>query len=372
MKMIVCLMVSIVFRGMAFAEPTVKELKVTPIAPWGLAIDYNVCGAARGDVDMPLFVTVTNGNMIYVAQNLLGDIKWVNGTHRIYWDLARDGISANAESGNLSVLFSSYCVVDLSGGASAKKYSISYLNDEPEGGFNTSDYKTMKLVLKCLRPKAFIMGDDQSNESHRVTLTKPFYMGLFEVTQKQWELVMGSNPSSFKGDERPVEQVSYEMIRGSLEGIQWPVSNAVDADSFLGKLRARTGIDFDLPTEAQWEYACRAGTTTTYSYGDSADGDYMWYGNNSERQTHEVGTRKPNPWGFYDMHGNVWEWCLNRYGDLSYGTDPKGPSSGFSRVVHGGSWGGGASACASFYRHYTLLSYGHDFLGFRLARTLSD
>jgi formylglycine-generating enzyme required for sulfatase activity len=146
----------------------------------------------------------------------------------------------------------------------------------------------------------------------------------------------------------------------------------VDADSFLGKVRARTGLNFDLPTEAQWEYACRAGTTTTYGYGNTANGNYMWYRDNSSSQTHEVGTKSPNPWGLYDMHGNVWEWCLDRNGTLSYGTDPKGSSSGSYRVRRGGSWHGSASGCASSFRGNDFPSYESDYYGFRLSRALSD
>ena len=163
------------------------------------------------------------------------------------------------------------------------------------------------------------------------------------------------------------------MIRGSSAGAGWPSSSAVDASSFLGKLRVRTGLDFDLPTEAQWEYACRAGTTTTYSYGDSAKGSYMLYSSNSSSKSHEVGTKSPNPWGLYDMHGNVAEWCLDWYASsLTGGTDPKGSSSGSSRVNRGGGWGYGASYCASSIRNYLIPSSEYNVIGFRLVRTLSE
>ena len=257
-----------------------------------------------------------------------------------------------------------YCIIDLSGGANDSTYPVTYLAEPPEGGFNTDEYKTTKLVLRRLEPGPVPTRD--------ATLTKPFYVGLFEVTQKQWELVTGSNPSSFSGDTRPVECVSYNDIRGSSLGSQWPASNAVDAGSFLGKLRARTGLDFDLPTEAQWEYACRAGTTTTYGYGDSANGDYMWYWDNSSRQTHAVGEKLPNAWGLYDMHGNVWEWCLDWYGSSLSGNDPVGSSSGSSRVFRGGGWYFGAVLCTSSFRDVDFPS--NSFLdgGFRLVRTLSN
>ena len=221
------------------------------------------------------------------------------------------------------------------------------------------------------------MGSDQTNESHRVTLTQDFYIGVFEVTQKQWSLVMGSDPCSSyscgKGNTYPVHCVSYNMIRGSSNGAKWPSSSAVDASSFLGKLQAKTGITFDLPTEAQWEYACRAETTTTYSYGNNADGAYMWYTSNSGSQTRPVGGKKANPWGLYDMHGNVWEWCLDWNGTLSYGTDPKGPSSGSDRVGRGGSWKNGVANCTSSNRSNSYSpSFSSNGSGFRLSRTLSD
>ena len=212
--------------------------------------------------------------------------------------------------------------------------------------------------------------------SYDVTLTKPFYCGLFEVTQRQWELVMGSNPCSStygKGNSYPVYDVSYNMIRGNSAGAGWPASFTVDSSSFLGKLRVRTGLDFDLPTEAQWEYACRAGTTTTYSYGDSANGSYMWYLSNYSSKSHEVGTKSPNPWGLYDMHGNMGEWCLDWYASsLTGGTDPKGSSSGSYRVVRGGSWIDHASCCASSYRGINTPSHESNLYGFRLVRTLSE
>ena len=351
----------------AFAAPTISDVKVTPVAPWGMAIDYTVSGAVAGDASLPLVVTATGGGKSYLAQSLTGDTTWANGAHRVYWNLAKEGITATIENGMVSVGFQGYCVIDLSSGANAKSYPISYLCAEPSGGFNVAEYKTTKLVLKYLPAGAYKMKNSGS-----VTLTKPFYMGLFEVTQKQWQLVMGSNPSKFSGDARPVEKVSYDMIRGASQGAKWPASNAVDASSFLGKLRARTSVVFDLPTEAQWEYVCRADTTTTYSYGNNVNGDYMWYSGNASSQTHEVGTKKPNPWGFYDLHGNVWEWCLDWYGSLSYGTDPKGSSTGSNRVGRGGGWSNSAGDCTSSYRNYDVPSIAFGSFGFRLVRALSD
>jgi hypothetical protein len=265
-----------------------------------------------------------------------------------------------------------YCVIDLSDGPDADKYPVTYMDEPPKGGFNTDEYKTTKLVLKRLEAGTFKM-----QGSTNVKLTKPFFCGLFEVTQRQYELVTGANPCSSasygKGNTYPVYYVSYNMIRGSSNGAKWPSSSAVDSSSFMGKLRARTGLDFDLPTEAQWEYACRAGTTTTYSYGDSANGNYMWYSVNSSNKTHPVGTKSASLWGFYDMHGNVWEWCLDWHsGTLAYGTDPKGSSSGSRRVRRGGSWYSDASCCTSSYRIFDLPSNESCSGGFRLVRTLSE
>ncbi len=274
-----------------------------------------------------------------------------------------------------------YCVIDLSGGPNAMSYPVTYLNREPKGGFNTSEYKTTKLVLKRVEAGTFVMGDssEDNNKPHSVTLTKPFYMGLFEVTQKQWYLVMGLNPSRFSGNANPVERVSYDDIRGSSAGAKWPVSNAVNSSSFLGRLRNRTKLDFDLPTESQWEYACRAGTETKFSYGDNENGAYMWYDDNSSDKTHEVGTKLPNKWGFYDMHGNVREWCLDWYDAYEYKfgkdrTDPKGSSSASSsgsyRVLRGGCWSYYASRCTSSRRSSDNPSDSYIYIGFRLSRTL--
>ena len=366
-----------------FAAPKVTGLSVKPIAPLGLALDYKVSGAENGGY---LCVSMSVNGTNYVAKSLTGATNCVDGAHRVYWNMAKDGITVEKADISVEVKYTAgvgarYCVVDLSGDSSAESYPVTYFfaeATEPSEAFNTNEYKTAKLVLKRVDAGSFIMGDDQTTPvaaDHKVTLTKPFYMGLFEVTQKQWELVMGENPSYFPGETNPVEQVSYDMIRGSSEGANWPKTNSVDATSFLGKLRAKTGIDFDLPTEAQWEYTCRAGTNTAYSCGDSANGEYMWYGvdYNSGGTTHEVGTKKMNPWGFYDMHGNVWEWCLDWYVDrsLQYGEDPKGWPSGLGRVYRGGSAYGEASYCTSYFRNYESPSTrDNPAIGFRLSSPL--
>ena len=379
-----CVLIVCAFLSQAaFCSLVISDLKLTPIEPIGLAIDYTVKGVTVNDVGgWVVSVTMVDGNKTYVAKTLAGDTSCLNGAHRVYWNVAKDGITLGKADVDVTVAykyFPLYCVIDLSKGSSATSYPVTYLDAPPSGGFNTTESKTTKLVLKRVDAGTFTMGNasENDNETHTVTLTKPFYMGLYEVTQKQWELVMGSNPCSStsygKGNAYPVHYVSYDMIRGSSEGAKWPTSNLVDSDSFLGKLRAKTGIDFDLPTEAQWEYTCRAGTTTKYSYGDSVNGNYMWYILNSSSSSHEVGTKKANPWGFYDMHCNVEEWCLDWYNlSLSGGVDPAGSSSGSRRVLRGAGWDDVASICTSSYRYNCSWnpSLSNDDYGFRLSRTL--
>ena len=210
----------------------------------------------------------------------------------------------------------------------------------------------------------FTMGDangDADETPHQVTLTKGFELGVYEVTQEQYEQVMGSNPSFFKGPQNPVEQVSWN-----------------DAVEFCRKLSAlpsekSAGYVYRLPTEAEWEYACRAGTTTKYSFGDSESelGDYAWYRDNSGGTTHPVGQKQPNAWGLYDMHGNVWEWCQDWHGDYSKGstTDPTGAASGSLRVSRGGCWYDYSVRCRSAYRYRYAPDYRSFNLGFRVLRS---
>jgi formylglycine-generating enzyme required for sulfatase activity len=215
-------------------------------------------------------------------------------------------------------------------------------------------------------------------------------MGVFEVTQKQWERVMGGGPSSFTnaiyGDSRPVQTVSYDVIRGVSAGTNWPANSNVDADSFMGQLRARTGKAFDLPTEAQWEYAGRAGTTTALNSGKNlttttncpnvAEVGRYWYngGSPSTRNvdtsgpTAKVGSYLPNAWGLYDIHGNVSELCLDWKGTYPRTvSDPKGATTGRFRVFRGGSWNFHAYFCRVTLRYGLDPDGAFNGLGFRAA-----
>jgi formylglycine-generating enzyme required for sulfatase activity len=198
-----------------------------------------------------------------------------------------------------------------------------------------------------------------SDKDCRVTLTKPFQLGVYPVTQEQYRRVMRKDPSNFKGSQNPVEKVSWK-----------------DAVEFCRRLSAlpeekAAGRVYRLPTEAEWEYACRAGTTTDFSFGDDQSqlGEYAWYAGNSGQRTHPVGVKQSNPWGLYDMHGNVWEWCQDWYAeDLPEGavTDPTGPVEGSSRVIRGGSWSSIASLCRSSLRYGDTPDYRHHDHGFRV------
>ena len=366
----------------------IKNVTARQRFPWNGKVDisYEVVGTISSVSSVEISMTDKSTGQVYpaLASSLSGDTGTGVGVHKAVWDLTAQGIELRSQSAVISVEYNPlYLVIDLSGGTSTLSYPVTYLDAEPSGGFNIDAYKTTKLVLRKISAGIFIMGDDQTNEFHRVMLSQPFYIGIFEVTQKQYQLVMGSNPSYYKGNMRPVEQVSYDMIRGSSEGAKWPSFSAVDSDSFLGRLRARTGLEFDLPTEAQWEYACRAGTTSAYNNGGSAGNDLKllgrYDGNRSDgkggySQHTTVGSYQPNAWGLYDMHGNECEWCLDWYGTLAYGTDPKGASSGLKRVIRGGSWNHGRTTDCTSHNRGALTSsvvnslYG----GIRLAKTLSN
>jgi formylglycine-generating enzyme required for sulfatase activity len=231
---------------------------------------------------------------------------------------------------------------------------------------------SMRLVQ--IPPGRFALGsgDDEkgrrANEGPRreVTITRPFFLGVFEVTQEQYEQVMGKNPSRFKGPQNPVDSVGWD-----------------DAVEFCKTLSTMTGKTVSLPTEAQWEYACRAGGKGRFGFGDNdADlGDYAWHMANSDRKTHPVGGKKPNAFGLYDMHGNVWEWCSDRYED-SYvlaaqpgasvkKMDPPAPAPGSAsdtpRVLRGGSWVCDAGLCRSACREKCAPAVGVFDYGFRVA-----
>ena len=265
-------------------------------------------------------------------------------------------------SGTLAASGGLYCVIDLSAGPDAGKYPVSYLAAEPKGGW-TDEYKTKKLVLRRIEPGKFKM-----QGKYEVTLTKPFYCGIFEVTQKQYRQVTGSNHSRFNDDMRPVEMVSWNTIRGDSATYNWPSSANVDPSSFMGKIQARTGLKFDLPTEAQWEYACRAGSEGDFG-GTGRIDDMGWHKDNSGGTTHPVGQKQANAWGLYDMHGNVGEWCLDWYGNLSGDeTDPSGSFSGSRRVQRGGCWCERyANNCTSSSRYLKAdPSFNSSHVGFRL------
>jgi formylglycine-generating enzyme required for sulfatase activity len=240
----------------------------------------------------------------------------------------------------------------------------------------------MRLVL--VPAGEFLMGSPNSdkdaetdeNPPHRVLITRPFYLGATEVTQDQYRAVTGANPSYFRGsDDLPVENVSWD-----------------EAVAFCNRLSEREGLKpyyesgtwgpsggdgYRLPTEAEWEYACRAGSRARFNFGDNEAnlGEYAWFERNSYGKTHPVGHKRPNAFGLYDMHGNVWEWCWDGYEKTYYanspGADPPGPSQAAHRVIRGGSWSRYQLLCRSARRNWKGPDLGDNFLGFRVARVPS-
>lgn len=225
------------------------------------------------------------------------------------------------------------------------------------GGGSTMEFVLIPAGSFTMGSEA-TMGDGDEAPKHEVVITQPFLLGKLEVTQAQWERVMGAdhNPSRFRGANRPVDSVSW-----------------IDAQRFLEKLSALTGRRALLPTESQWEYACRAGTTEAWSWGlaEERTKDFAWYAENAEGTTHDAGTRAANAWGLHDMHGNVWEWCGDWYDKHAYRSalrqDPTGPATTTgSRVLRGGSWGDDPDHVRCAVRNCIGPDIGNHGTGFRV------
>jgi formylglycine-generating enzyme required for sulfatase activity len=213
---------------------------------------------------------------------------------------------------------------------------------------------TLPQNMVWINPGTFTRGGSE------VTISRGFGMSKYEVTQAQYKAVMGSSPSRFKGDNNPVEMVTWHDVVAYC-------AKLTEKEKAAGRLPV--GYEYRLPTEAEWEYACRAGTTTAFSFGDDESklGEYAWYGSNSGRTSHPVGEKKPNGWGLYDMHGNVYEWCQDWYGAYPGGsvTDPQGAATGSYRVGRGGCWFNDARFCRSEYRYSFEPGDRNGYVGFR-------
>ena len=312
-----------------------------------------------------------------------------NGAHKIYWTPGSDFDTVSSGSMRIKVAAEvvppppkTFMTIDLTDG------SVSYSPEEPTGGW-TEEYKTTKLALKRIEAGTFYMGtptdavsphrDSKDCVKHEVTLTKAFYVGVFEVTQKQYQLITGTDPSNFKGDNRPVESISYNTITG--EG------------GFFALLNERTGLTFGLPTEAQWEYACRAGTDTDLNDGENLtnggtedpkmsevgryqynntfpQGGYQYYNSHTV-----VGLYRPNGWGLYDMHGNVCEYCrdfISPYNGTEPVTDQVGQTSSNYLTVRGGYFSSNPIDCRSASRSFQTKVSTANSRGFRVFMQIEE
>lgn len=427
-----CLMLS------AFADgPTISDVVVRQRWPWSrlVSIDYALDGEDGQNWDVRLSAFDGANPLSLPEASLSGDFYNVSrGFHRIVWDPTKTGYT-NQTLERFTVTLTPtnaplYMIVDLTRTNAPDQVEYLYESDLASGTYGTVEtnpvpgvssliwtgvtndaaYKTDKLVLRRVPAGSYMM----TVGTKPVTLTRPFYVGVFEVTQRQWERVMGigQKPSFYNNPEfymeRPIETVSYNAVRGAtndIPSVNWPTTDysVVTENSFIGKLRSQTGTGtFDLPTAAQWEYACHAGTSTVFNDGNTNAtvsgaeaytntcmdvlGRYAFNGGRLSdgvsyplntcaptNGTAIVGSYKPNAWGLYDMHGNVFEHCLD-WGPLSLnngGVDPMGPTTGTTRLTRGGSALEIASTCSLMHIGLPVdPSTTNGRRGFRLVRML--
>jgi len=388
--------------GALVAEESITIDRVRQRTPWnGLVdIDYTIAGVTGDPNDFQIEFTVTAGGKTFVASNFW-DAAWcdhatANGPQRATWIARADGIaeetpvsvSARLIYAPVTDASAEFAIIDLSGGKDAA-YPVRYVAGDTNrtAQFNIDAYKLKKLVLKKVHAGEFWMGEGNvtnGTNRHRVRLTQDYFMGLFEVTQQQYIQV--------RGDLKPYCEDSYSTDsygqRASCRPVGrvlWSVAKEAETGFFdrLNRLCVARGTSvgtIDLPTEAEWEYACRAGCGTTYYYGEDATNSLSRYANYNMQiafdasgnfypegckkdkaliHTDEVGRRIPNAWGFYDMAGNVCEWCSDwnssypAYSETEVTEDPTGSDVGTEKIMRGGSDFRGAVYCASGYREPT-------------------
>ncbi len=336
-------------------------VSASKLADGRLAINYAIVrGNAGSRVAISAIHTTTEAPL--VVRTLEGTPSAATGSHTLIWDCATDNPGIAREQMRIDVTLTPqdplYVMIDVSGGPTATTYPMTYLDTAVFNDGMPSDH----IILRRIDPGTFKMGspagelgrDAATETQHDVTVTRPYYLAIFELTQKQYALLMGDNPATNLGDNRPADSLTYAQLRGADKGSQWPASTAVDAASLMGKLRAKTQLLCDLPTEAQWEYACRAGTTTGLNSGEEIESSYgcnrlaklgRYFSNQTiinNTPTYgpmTIGHYLPNQWGLYDTHGNVYEWCLDWHQANLGGqavTDPAGPATGTMRVLRGG------------------------------------
>ena len=415
---------------------TLKLDQVRQRYPWnGLVdIDYTVADASSVGLDDNLEVLMVDKAVTPAVTNraltfLQAPLPMTDGKHRITWDANADGVTNRTDQAEFHVKVvhyaAAYMVVDVSAGTGSDViYPVDFLNGEPEGGVKQDKYMENKIVFRRIRPGSYIAGspsDEASRDNyteaglpkadvrerqHRVMISKTLYVGIFEVTQAQYEKVMGSNPSMWTGSHRPVEAMTYTDLRGN----GWPQTTAPAAGSFMDRLNKRCKskdehgeytVDvkgFDLPTEFQWEYACRAGSTEAFYSTDGFDNTDSvaqknqleligLYKDNASKGVHpavsgvykttDVGAFQSNAWGLYDMTGNVFEWCCDWFQadvvSLKQVVDPKGADSGYNnirRIARGGGYNCPVGWARVAVREGYDFNQGNGSIGFRIFRSL--
>ena len=397
-----CCLVAGVALGASAATLEVNQVKQR--YPWnGLVdIDYTIALGAgeKLTADDSLEVLMVNNDVSPAETNravcfLQAPLPMTAGKHRITWDANYDGYTDRIEKAKFIVKIvhhnESYMVITIKG----NPYHVDFLNGQPNGGFNTPEYKTDKIVLRRIPAGSYMAGSpaDEANRStavgdetlHRVAISKPFYIGIFEFTQKQWANLRNTTPTS---DTLPVAGVRPDIAEATFAGLDGKCKAKDEEGNYTVSV---TG--FNLPTEFQWEYACRAGTThafnTTNDFDNTSDvaqtnalaklGRFKWNtgdgrGDPGATTYTVVGSYEPNAWGLYDMHGNVYEWSRTNYREnivsMQEYVDPQGPPPAAGSVMHvsrGGSYADEGGNCRSARRKMTY-SLADSQMGFRLVR----
>ena len=398
---------------------TVSSVTARQRWPWSamMDIDFTLADTSAPTSNYLVQVTATyaNGTESVVAKTFVNEPVFSNGTHRLVWNLGKDLPNVKATDFIVTVTATpyaestgAYLVFDLSGGSNAKSYPHWYTSTPPEVLPNTAQAcKTTEMWFRRVPAGTITQGNGTSGTAnslpaHNVTISSDYYVAIFETTQQQWYQIFGEWKGSWNNEEwraaRPVEQINSTngmpnngAIRGNWANYNAQTSTNVTWNSFVGYLRSRTGFGrIDLPTEAQWEHACRAGTTGA-RYSDKpvaelarcgatdSNKSLAPYANGSTNGTAVVGSYDPNPWGLYDMYGNVLEICLDRWeatpSDMTpySGTDPVGSVTAANdnyRVCRGGYYF--ASAASGYFTSYYRRSFNYDsaWLGFRLVINL--